>query len=704
MSATLYPAGPVSYDSKKLLPSTDFKKQVGKVITSIIFFFIVYLVLMLAAIALAIGCFYLGISIIIAAPKFLTLILGLGLMAVGVSVLFFLIKFVFAVTKDENSGRVEIKEDEQPELFAFIRRLSTETNTPFPKKIFVSPDVNACVFYNSSFWSMFLPVKKNLEIGLGLVNTINVSEFKAVVAHEFGHFSQRSMKLGSFTYNVNKVIYNMLYENTGYSNFLNSWGRLDGILGLFAVITSKIAIGIQGILKEMYKLVNKSYMGLSREMEFHADAVAASVAGGNNLINGLARIEIASSCYSSALSKATDYLKKNKVSKNIFNNQLTILQSFAKDYSLPIRNELPEVSWHFVSSFSTSRINYKNQWASHPTLEERRKNSEQLQMDCEPEISRAWNIFKNPEQLQESLTQQIYSAAKIEGQVDVFDKAVFEEWNDAEKKKYELPKLYKGFYNKRYPQIRDWDFSKVFVQGTENNFDALFTEEHAKLFSTLKSNEADLELVKAIKGKAVDTKTFDFDGEKITRQECDKVITQLEVEITAQKEKLQLLDQQAATFFFSQAGVNAEDLKGQYQEMLELTKKEDDYINVANEVFNTIDPFYRGGLTLEEIQLTIGRLKTEVEPALKRSFEKMLLDGYLAETHHPEIFKAVQTFNQSNYTYFVANEFINKELEELSRLTLAIAEEWNELKFAQYKLLLEKQAAYVGVAHRYAKV
>jgi Zn-dependent protease with chaperone function len=37
---------------------------------------------------------------------------------------------------------------------------------------------------------MFLPIKKNLQIGLGLVNSLNVSEFKAVMAHEFGHFTQ----------------------------------------------------------------------------------------------------------------------------------------------------------------------------------------------------------------------------------------------------------------------------------------------------------------------------------------------------------------------------------------------------------------------------------------------------------------------------------------------------------------------------------
>ncbi|CAN5617220.1 hypothetical protein BH10BAC2_BH10BAC2_06570 [soil metagenome] len=83
--------------------------------------------------------------------KFITLIAGLGIVAVGVSVIFFLVQFVFAVSKNENPNRIEITEQEQPQLFSFIRRLSAETKTPFPKKIFISPDVNACVFYNSSF-------------------------------------------------------------------------------------------------------------------------------------------------------------------------------------------------------------------------------------------------------------------------------------------------------------------------------------------------------------------------------------------------------------------------------------------------------------------------------------------------------------------------------------------------------------------------
>lgn len=76
------------------------------------------------------------------------------------------------------------------------------------------------------------------------------------------------MKLGSFTYNVNRVIYNMLYENNSYTAFLNAWGNIHSYLRFFARITVWIAEGIQWILRGMYTFINRNYQGLSREMEF----------------------------------------------------------------------------------------------------------------------------------------------------------------------------------------------------------------------------------------------------------------------------------------------------------------------------------------------------------------------------------------------------------------------------------------------------
>ena len=55
-------------------------------------------------------------------------------------VFIFLVKFLFAVSKYDESHSIEIKEQDQPQLFAFIWQLTEDVQTPFPKKIFLSPD------------------------------------------------------------------------------------------------------------------------------------------------------------------------------------------------------------------------------------------------------------------------------------------------------------------------------------------------------------------------------------------------------------------------------------------------------------------------------------------------------------------------------------------------------------------------------------
>src|SRR5687768_5181665 len=99
--------------------------------------------------------------------------------------IFFLVKGFFKSGHNEKQIQVEITEEKQPNFFAFIRQLCKDTGAPMPAKVFLVPDVNAAVVYNRSPLSLFLPTSKNLIIGLGLVNRLNLSEFKAVVAHEF---------------------------------------------------------------------------------------------------------------------------------------------------------------------------------------------------------------------------------------------------------------------------------------------------------------------------------------------------------------------------------------------------------------------------------------------------------------------------------------------------------------------------------------
>ena len=176
-----------------------------------------------------------------------------------------------------------------------------QVETDFPKRVYLTDDVNASVFYDSSFWSMFLPIKKNLQIGVGLINSVTEAELKAILAHEFGHFSQRTMKVGSYVYNVNHIIYNLVNDNDGYNNIISNWASVSGYFSIFVSIAVWIVRGIQWILSKMYGVVNKSYMALSREMEFHADEIAATVTGSAPLKTSLLRLSLASESYDSVL-------------------------------------------------------------------------------------------------------------------------------------------------------------------------------------------------------------------------------------------------------------------------------------------------------------------------------------------------------------------------------------------------------------------
>ncbi|MGN6439167.1 MAG: M48 family metallopeptidase [Agriterribacter sp.] len=695
MNAAAQPLSSAATIQSMLEPSVFFKQQVSKVIFSIFLFLIVYLLLIAAAVALAAACFYAGIAVIAGLGSLYGIIAGLGLMAVGGSVIFFLIKFVFAVTKNGNPQSIEITEKDQPELFAFIRKLTEETKTPFPKKIFVSPDVNACVFYNSSFWSMFLPVRKNLEIGLGLVNTVNITEFKAVMAHEFGHFSQRSMKLGSFTYNVNRVIYNMLYENNSYANFLNSWGQLHGLLGVFAAITGKIATGIQWVLRGMYKTVNVNYKGLSREMEFHADAVAASVAGGNNLISSLSRIEVAQSCYNSAINKANDWLKKNKVSRNIFNNQLTILQSVAKEFKLPVKHGLPEVSFQFVQSFSKSRVNYKDQWASHPTIAERKAHLDKWGVDAVPDEKSAWSIFLHPEQLQEQITASLYQAVQLGDTHEIYEAAHFDQWHAEERKKYALPEIYKGYYDNRYIDAKDWKTNEA-PQEETLSFDQLFNDANGQLCEKIKTTESDLALVEAIRCRQIDVKSFDFDGKKYLVKQADAVIEQLKNELDTQKNELLQTDWTIYRFFNKRAGENAALLAHSLEKYNTVNAASAAYLEVADRTIDTLQPLYQPQLTEDIIWHVVNNLKEDCEPALKSKFRQAIDSGIISNRENDPLREQLESFIGKQYVYFVGGTFNNNELEELDILLRRVAAEWNEYKFSCYKKLLEDQLRYMN--------
>jgi len=190
MSESFYPPNPPSVPTDITRVETRFRIRAIAVVIGIFLFLSIYLAMVTAA-----GYFVYFTMVEMGVVKGRCgFLVKIGLIAFSIMLFVFLLKFLFKKQKIHDPFNIQIKEDQHPKLFNFIRQLCKDTKAPFPKKVFVNHECNAAVFYNTTILSLFWPVKKNLLIGLGLIDFMNLSEFKAIVAHEFGHFSQKSMK------------------------------------------------------------------------------------------------------------------------------------------------------------------------------------------------------------------------------------------------------------------------------------------------------------------------------------------------------------------------------------------------------------------------------------------------------------------------------------------------------------------------------
>lgn len=670
--------------------STNFKKMTIKAVLSIVLFIIVYLLLIILAIGLTFLCGYLGIMLIAAKPTFITLILGAGLVSMGILILVFLVKFLFKEHIVDRSHLVEITKEQEPELFKFINEIVKEVKTDFPKKIYLSSDVNASVFYDSSFWSMILPIKKNLQIGLGLVNSVSKTEFKAILSHEFGHFSQRTMKVGSFVYNVNQIIYNMLYDNKSYENLAHEWASVSNYFVPFVRGAVKAVQGIQWVLRKVYEVVNLNYMALSREMEFHADEVAANVTGSMPLITSLLRLDLADNSYNTVLNYYNSKIDDSIKTKNIYPQQQFVLNFLANEIELPVQNNLPQVSLDHLSRYNKSKLVVKNQWASHPSTEDRIRELNRLNIIKETDGNElATILFSNISNLQTRITEKLFSNIKYSGPIINKENEQFIEDYTKEYRTNSFSKLFNNYYdNKNLSQI---DIEKT---STDNqNFDikstSLFSTTAVDLIYTSLALEGDINTLKQIENENYKIESFSYDGTKYSILRCNYLISKLEKELKAIKEKINENDINIYKYFLFLAinqGKETE-FKLQYQSYLKMDKDFENngeifikLINASNFIQETT-PFERIEQNLKSLKKVEIEFKKLIKEILDEDIFQSELTAEMKEMFHKYISKDWIYFNKPEYN----NDALNILFTSMSNFQLVS----NKTYFKIKKELLE---------------
>lgn len=643
--------------------SPNFKKMTGKAIFAISLFIITYLALLSLAIGMTVLCVMGGIALIVTKPMALTIGLGIGLASLGFFILIFLFKFLFKQHTVDRSHLVEISETDEPKLFSFIREIVNEVQTDFPKRVYLSSDVNACVFYDSNFWSMIFPIRKNLQIGLGLVNTTSEQEFKAILAHEFGHFSQRSMKVGSYVYNVNQVIFNMLYDNESFDSMIQKWANISGYFSLFVSLAVKIIQGIQWILRQMYDFVNVSYMALSREMEFHADEVAANVAGYLPLKESLLRMDLADHSYNAVLGYYDGKVPDNIQSKNIYKEQGFVMNFLAKQNNLSFKNNLPVVSQLDLSKYNKSKLTIKNQWASHPSIEERIRALELTNIVKAEAEEPAIHLFENEETIQEKITQKLFSAVTYTASTTLLDFEKFTTDYSQTFNKNSFPSEYKNYYDSKNPI--EFDVNSIVDFKISETMDMLFSNEKVDMVYDFIASENDKNILADIANNEYDIKSFDYDGQKYKSAEAESLILKIQTDQTNIKERIKENDLNIYKFFYNEAlkKGNATILKEKY---VNFFKQDSEYdhkialytqIDEATSFINVVTPF-------EQIRENLQTLRP-LEIELKTEIKKLIDDDTLKKEISQQAIENCEKYLSKEWEYFDGTEYYNDNLQIL---------------------------------------
>jgi Zn-dependent protease with chaperone function len=326
---------------------------------------------------------------------------------------FFMIKAVFFIKRGRTGKTVEVTAAEQPRLFDFLNRLADTAGAPRPHRVFVSATVNACVFYDLSLVNLIFPSRKNLEIGLGLVNVLSFGEFRAVLAHEFGHFAQSAMAVGRWVYVVQQIAGHLVMRRDRLDRFLRSLSRSDPRVAWVGWIISAVLWAIRSLVDSAFTLVVMLQRALSREMEFQADLVAVAIAGSDAPVHALHRLQGADDSWDRALHFAQEERGKGRTPRDVFALQSRILDRMGALLHDPIYAPAPAVPTNAADHrvFSSSFAEPPRMWRTHPLNHEREANAKRRYVAAEIDERSAWDLFDAPEELRERLSAGLFEPA-----------------------------------------------------------------------------------------------------------------------------------------------------------------------------------------------------------------------------------------------------------------------------------------------------
>jgi len=292
--------------------------------------------------------------------NFITILIIVGPPVIGGIVTFFLFKPLLS-RRPRPPEPMQLQRQDAEILFRFVEHVCAMIGAPPPKRIDVDLQVNASASLRRG-WRSLVSNDLTLTIGLPLVAGLTARQFAGVLAHEFGHFTQKAgMRVYFLIGHVRFWFARVAHDRDRWDVWLDTNLKTSGWRARVVLRAAEWAVNLsRTILKGLLYAATWMSAWFSRQMEFDADRHEASLVGGDTSAEVSRRLPILSTVSQWAWNDVNESWRYGRLAENF--------PVLVQDHCARIAPETCEQILQSVMGEETGR------WATHPATRDRIEN------------------------------------------------------------------------------------------------------------------------------------------------------------------------------------------------------------------------------------------------------------------------------------------------------------------------------------------
>ncbi len=533
--------------------------------------------------------------------------------------------------------------------------------------------------YPANFLGLFAPYPTVLEIGLGLVNVLTVSELEAVLAHEFSCAARQPTKLGNFAYAIHRVLFCVAHQTSQPDEWLARWAATPGLRGQLGQVGRWLRTQQQRFLQKIYFLAEDHFQQVAHRAVYQGDQFATRLVGSATVVSALRRTAFGTHAYDQCSEHLHQLAEQGQRSGDIYaNHRATVLQ-LAEGLALPLANGLPVVSSEALTKRCLhARVSTQPLGQSPLPLAAREEAILHLATEKGSVTQSAWKCFRDVPVLQQAMTQQLYDLGFPSTKFQAISSDAFVGYLKKETQQRRMSSDYHGFYDERF--LQPFQPAALAASTRRNDreitFDEIYNEVNRAQIACFFANQADFEVLRHIQSGSVAVSNFEFDQVRYHHLETGKPLRLLNSELARQDRWLSELDQQAFLLHFrcaQEAGVSS-DYVARYQSLMNLQKAHRCFSEVKDQIaYYQHQLLHQGRWTKDEadgLAKEVSTIEVGFKSHLRACAELPTIEDTLTETQRKNL---VPYLSSDQVYYLNVSRFDKKAFIRFKTLVIEIS-------------------------------